>query len=367
MAWKWTRASDRSSPPYADDAELLRVEDLRVTFAGSSGETQALRGLDLSVQPGRILGIAGESGSGKTVAALSVMGLLPENATATGSIKFRGRELLGLPERALRARRGTEIAMVFQETVTALNPVLRVEEQLRMVARAHGARSRSEALERAKSALAAVHLRDEARVLRSYPYELSGGMCQRVVIAMALTCGSQVLLADEPTTALDVSVQSQIMELIKQLVSARNLGVVMISHDLGVLGDICDDILVMYKGEVVEQGPVGAILDKPSHPYTKALLDCLPRLHGDRVVLPELRESEGASGKGCLFESRCPWRIEKCGEHPALMPISTGASRSARCWRSAEVAAGVGPPGPVKDVSTAKSSLSTHRGPLTQG
>ena len=326
--------------PVQEGEEVLTVEGLRVVFRRGGVDTEAVRGLSLSLRPGRVLGVAGESGSGKTTAALAAMGLLPAGTLVTGSIKLRGQELVGLPDKQMRAFRGREMAMVFQEAGTALNPVVRVGDQLMTAARANKSGTRSALKAQIESALEEVQLRDHDHVMRSYPDELSGGMCQRVVIAMALSCGSKILLADEPTTALDVSVQHEIIELIGGLVRRDKLAVMMISHDLGVLAEICDELIVMHMGEEVEIGPVGAVLAEPAHPYTKALLDCLPQLHGEKVALPELPQYQetSTSDGGCRFRHRCPLRAEVCETHPDLMAVGDGnhegTPHAARCWRS---------------------------------
>ena len=319
--------------------EMLRIGGLEVEFRAGPARTTALRGVDLTLRAGTVLGVAGESGCGKTTSALAAMGLLPRSAVARGSIRYRGTELLALPEKELRRYRGRHLAMIFQETTTALNPVIRVGDQLMMAARAHGRGGQAEARERVLAALADVRLADSERVMSSYPHELSGGMCQRVVIAMAVSCGSRVLFADEPTTALDVSVQEEILELLRGLVTRRRLAMMMISHDLAVLADVCDDIAVMYRGEIVEYGPAGTVLASPAHPYTRALLDCLPTLRGRRGTLPELPsapDDAGASG-GCRFRARCGWAIDACQEPPALSPVLPGQPRLSRCWRSTDV------------------------------
>lgn len=320
---------------------MLRTDGLRVEFGNGPVRTQALRGVGLTLRAGEILGVAGESGSGKTTAALAAMGLLPHDTVVEGSIRYRGEELVGLPERELRRHRGRHLAMIFQETGTALNPVMRVGDQLMMAARTHTGGSKAEARERLVAALADVRLVDAERVMSSYPHELSGGMCQRVIIAMALSCGSKVLFADEPTTALDVSVQEEILDLIRGLVARRHLAVMMISHDLAVLAEVCDELAVMYRGEVVEAGAVETVLRNPAHPYTQALLDCLPKLYGDQQQLPEL----GSSGSGvetpggCRFRSRCTWAIDKCEQAPELTSVVADQHRLARCWRSADMLA----------------------------
>ena len=333
-------ADSTAASPVQDDEEILTVEGLRVVFNRGGVRTEAVRGLSLSMRSGRVLGVAGESGSGKTTAALAAMGLLPTGTAVTGSIKLRGQELVGLPDRELRAFRGRQVAMVFQESGTALNPVMRVGDQLMKAARANKPGTRAELRAQIENALEEVQLRDHDHVMRSYPDELSGGMCQRVVIAMALSCGSKVLLADEPTTALDVSVQREIIELIGGLVQRDKLAVMMISHDLGVLAEICDELIVMHMGEVVEIGPIGDVLARPAHPYTKALLDCLPRLHGEKAALPELAQygEKVTSAEGCRFRHRCPLRADVCETHPDLMAVDDGnradTPHAARCWRS---------------------------------
>jgi oligopeptide/dipeptide ABC transporter ATP-binding protein len=319
--------------------EMLSIGGLEVEFGAGPTRTTALRGVDLTLRAGRVLGVAGESGCGKTTSALAAMGLLPRDAVVRGSIRYRGTELLALPERELRRYRGHHLAMIFQETTTALNPVIRVGDQLMMAARAHARGGGAGARERVHAALADVRLADSERVMSSYPHELSGGMCQRVVIAMALSCGSRVLFADEPTTALDVSVQEEILKLIRGLVARRHLAVLMISHDLAVLADACDDIAVMYRGEIVEYGSAGTVLASPAHPYTLALLDCLPRLRGRRDTLPELPSAVDGAGtaRGCRFRARCRWAVDACRQPPALVPARAGQPRLSRCWRSTDV------------------------------
>lgn len=330
-----TRGPSREGTSPERGEEILTISDLRVEFGAGSSRTTALRGVDLTVQAGRILGVAGESGSGKTTVALAAMGLLPRGARVEGSIRYRDHELLALSERQLRAYRGSHLAMIFQETSAALNPVIRVGEQLMMAARSHTRGSRAEARRRVVAALADVRLTDVERVMSSYPHELSGGMCQRVIIAMALSCGSRVLLADEPTTALDVSVQEEILQLIRGLVARRQLAVLLISHDLAVLAEVCDDLAVMYRGEIVESGAAQSLLRRPAHPYTRALLDCLPTLRGRREALPEVSSADdgGEASGGCRFRPRCPWAVDLCGQHPELEPVAGERGRLTRCWR----------------------------------
>lgn len=335
------RKSRQAQPEPAPGEEMLSVDGLGIEFRSGKNRTQALRGVGLTLHAGKILGVAGESGSGKTTAALAAMGLLPYGTRVEGSIRYRGTELVGLPERELRQHRGRDLAMIFQETASALNPVMRIGDQLMMAARAHSRGSATQASERVRASLADVRLSDAERVMSSYPHELSGGMCQRVIIAMALSCGSKVLFADEPTTALDVSVQDEILELIRGLVTRHHLAVMMISHDLAVLAEVCDDLTVMYQGEVVESGAVDPVLRSPSHPYTRALLDCLPKLYGDQSELPELELSGEGSDElvGCRFRSRCDWAVDTCRKAPELTAPSAARERLSRCWRSDEVLA----------------------------
>jgi peptide/nickel transport system ATP-binding protein len=347
--------------PTAGD-ELLRIEGLKVEFESDAGRTYAVRGLSVSLHAGRIVGVAGESGSGKTTSALAAMGLLAPGATVAGSIRYGHVDLLSLTEKELRQYRGRHLGMIFQETATALNPVMRVGDQLTMATRAHLNGGRAEIRGRVIAALREVRLTDVDRVMASYPHELSGGQCQRVMIAMALSCGSRVLFADEPTSALDVSVQEEILGLIRDLVAERQLAVMMISHDLAVLADICDELVVMYKGEIVEAGPVATVLGRPCHPYTKALIDCLPKLHGDKEALPELPPSTFAEdgSDGCRFRDRCGFAIDLCAQTPSLEPVTGDNRRRARCWRSAELLS-IGPGNQLPD---APAPLMTPHGSL---
>lgn len=323
---------------------MLQIAGLEVEFHRGPVRTAALRGIDLALRAGRVLGVAGESGCGKTTAALAAMGLLPRTAVTRGSIRYRGKELLDIPESELRQYRGRHLAMIFQETTTALNPVMRIGDQLVMAARAHVAGGKRAARARVLEALADVRLSDAERVMASYPHELSGGMCQRAIIAMALSCGSRVLFADEPTTALDVSVQEEILKLIRGLVTRHQLAVLMISHDLAVLAEVCDELAVMYRGEIVESGSAAEVLASPAHPYTQWLLDCLPLLRGRRDALPELAaaaDAQADTGGGCRYRARCAWAAPVCEKAPPLAGVpglsSTERPRLSRCWRSADV------------------------------
>ncbi|MEU5907207.1 ABC transporter ATP-binding protein [Micromonospora sp. NPDC047467] len=320
----------------------LEIRDLSIRFAGSP--EPAVRNVSFTVGRGEVLGVAGESGSGKSSIALAALGLLPPDAEVTGSIRLGDQELVGLRGRPLRAIRGRRIAMIFQESVSALHPMRRVGDQIVRVIRAHLPASRTEAGSRAVVALRDVRL-DPDRVMNSYPHELSGGMCQRVMIAMALSCEADVVLADEPTTALDVSLQKDILVLIRELVASRGLSAVFISHDLGVLGDVSDRVMVLYRGEVKEVGAVDAMLSRPRHPYSQALLDCVPRLGGNRLrTFPEITADRpgGWTGGGCNYAARCHRAADDCREHPELWTVEESL---VRCRHPLGVAAPAGSAG----------------------
>jgi peptide/nickel transport system ATP-binding protein len=333
------RAPHVTPSPAERTDDLLVVENLEIGFHGRTD--RAVHGLDIALRPGRVLGVAGESGSGKSSLALAVMGLLPAGTTVRGSIRYGGDELIGLPEKRLRRYRGSRIAMVSQESTAALNPTLRIGQQMRLVMRANISAGRAGLEQRIAQALHDVRLRDVDRVLRSYPSELSGGMCQRVVIAMALACGSHVLLADEPTTALDVTVQGEIIELLRGLVDDRGLALMMISHDLAVLNEICDDLVVMYRGEAVESGPIADVLRSPAHPYTRGLLNSVPRMSNRGTELPTLpmADSGPSTADGCRFAGRCAWRVDACTDRQVLLPLPADATRSVRCHRADQLEA----------------------------
>lgn len=323
---------------------VLEVTNLEIEFGALRDDSfLAVRGIDIALAPGRVLGVAGESGSGKSSLALAIMGLVPRGTAIRGSIRYRDNELVGLPEKELRKIRGSQIALVSQETGAALNPTLKVGQQMRMVLKAHFRLSRDEIESRARKALEDVHLRDVDRVLRSYPSELSGGMCQRVVIAMALACGSHVLLADEPTTALDVTVQREIIRLLRDLVAQRGLALMMISHDLAVLNELCDDLVVMYRGQAVESGPMKDLLASPSHPYTRGLLNAIPRLATRGQDLPTLgtQSDKPVVPHGCEFANRCRWRVDACDQPQDLAQLAGSSNgRRVRCHRAEEIIGG---------------------------
>lgn len=269
--------SDLTESEASRDEPILSVRELEVDFGGPQ---KAVVDVSLDLYPGEILGVAGQSGSGKSMTALAALGLTPSNASISGSIRFKGRELVGARESERAKVRGRGMTMIFQETVTALNPVVQIERQLELAVRANVDCTKAEARERIVQALHDVQLRDVGRVLESYPHELSGGMCQRVMIAMALVCGADVLFADEPTTALDVTVQREVMDIIRQVTDERRLAVMLISHDIGVLDEVSDRLAVMYRGRVVETGVATEVIAHPGHPYTQALIQSIPRIHG---------------------------------------------------------------------------------------
>ena len=261
---------------------LLSVEHLNVSFATQTGEVPAVRDVSLMIPEAGTLGLVGESGSGKSATSLAIMRLLPSQARVTGSITFSGEELLSLPENSMRKLRGSSISMIFQEPMTALNPVMRVGDQVAEAVLAHQQLSRRQARERAITALQEVAIPEAARRASDYPHQLSGGQRQRVMIAMALVNHPRLLIADEPTTALDVTVQAQILDLMRDLRQKHNLAVLFISHDLGVVSRVADHVAVMYAGEIVEMGPVQSIFSSATHPYTRGLIGAIPTLKTDR-------------------------------------------------------------------------------------
>jgi oligopeptide/dipeptide ABC transporter ATP-binding protein len=312
-------------------SELLEIRALTVQFPTARGTLRAVGGADLTLRAGECLGIVGESGSGKTQLLHAILGLSPPKARLGGSIRFRGEQLLGLPVRALNRIRGHRIAMIFQDPMTALNPCLRIGVQIAEVARLHLGASRREAERRALSMLEAVRIADPRRCLRQYPHELSGGMRQRVMIAMALIGEPDVLLADEPTTALDVTIQAQILTLLRELRTQTDASVLLVTHDLGVIAEIADRVAVMYAGRVLEQAPVDAIFSDPRHPYTEALQRCLPRVdQAQPARLPSIGGRPpplSALPPGCPFAPRCLYRMPVCDtQMPPLTEVAQNGS-----------------------------------------
>jgi oligopeptide/dipeptide ABC transporter ATP-binding protein len=324
-------------------APLLAVRDLRVGFATEGGILQAVDGISFDLASGEVLAIVGESGAGKSVTAQTIIGLTrSSNARIEGSVRLRGTELLGAGDATLRRVRGEQITMVFQDPMTSFNPVYRIGDQIVEAIRAHrGETSKDEAHERAAELLASVGIHDAERRVDDYPHEFSGGMRQRAIIAMALALDPDVLIADEPTTALDVTVQAQILELLRRLNRERGLATILITHDLGVVAEIADRVLVTYAGRVVEQGTLEEIFYDPQHPYTWGLLGSLTRL--DRERPQRLPQISGAPPslldlpRGCPFRPRCPHEFEKCSELPALdARLDDAPGHRDRCWLTPE-------------------------------
>ncbi|SDD39454.1 ABC transporter ATP-binding protein [Belnapia rosea] len=315
---------------------ILRIEGLRTRFGGFA----AVDGVDLDVPRGRTLGIVGESGCGKSVLSLSVMGLVPRpGRIAEGRVLLEGRDLLTLPPAAMRRVRGGEVAMIFQEPMTSLNPVHTVGAQIVEAMRAHepkGQGSARDLRERAIAALRRVRIPSPERRFEEYPHQLSGGMRQRVMIAMALACAPRLLIADEPTTALDVTVQAQILDLLRELQAETGMSIILITHDLGVVAEMADEVAVMYAGRVVERAPAAALFEDPQHPYTIGLLGSVPRLDEERTRLLAIEGSVPppfALPPGCRFAPRCPFVAEACrAEVPALRGI--GPAHGVACLRA---------------------------------
>ena len=302
---------------------VLRIRDLRVTFNTQMGELKAVRGIDVDVAPGEILGVVGESGSGKSVSFLAAMGLLPSSATITGSVKLDGQELIGSKRKAFRSVRGKSLAIVFQDPLSALNPVHRVGDQIVEMIQSHQDMNTHDAEKRAVELLEIVGIPQPGERARQYPHEFSGGMRQRVVIAMAIANNPKVLIADEPTTALDVTVQAQILEVIQKVQQTFGTAVVLITHDLGVIARVADSVNVMYAGRNVESGSVQSIFDHPSHPYTRGLLSSLPHEGVERLQpIAGFPPNMLAPPSGCGFAPRCQFAVDACNaELPSLQPF----------------------------------------------
>jgi len=302
---------------------VLQIRDLRVTFNTQLGELRAVRGIDVDVAPGEILGVVGESGSGKSVSFLAAMGLLPKSATITGSAKLDGVELIGAGRKAIRSVRGKSLAMVFQDPLSALNPVHRVGDQIVEMIQSHQDMNTHDAEKKAVELLEIVGIPQPDERARQYPHEFSGGMRQRVVIAMAIANNPKVLIADEPTTALDVTVQAQILEVIQRVQQTFGTAVVLITHDLGVIARVADSVNVMYAGRNVESGSVQSIFDHPSHPYTRGLLSSLPHEGIERLQpIAGFPPNMLAPPSGCGFAPRCQHAVDACSaELPSLAPF----------------------------------------------
>ena len=332
------KASDSDSVIGNGSGNLLEVQGLRTHFKTDDGEFAAVDGVGFSVAAGRTLAIVGESGCGKSVTALSIMGLVPNppGRITAGSIRFEGRELLGLPEREMQNLRGNGMAMIFQEPMSSLNPAFTIGDQIVEGLMRHRPMNRAQASERAVQMLTRVRMPAPEQRFHEHPHKLSGGMRQRAMIAMALACEPRLLIADEPTTALDVTIQAQILDLMHTLQSETGTAIVLITHDLGVVAEVADDVVVMYAGRVVEQGPVQALFDTPQHPYTIGLLGSIPRLDGEQIRLAAINGQVPNPLRlpvGCSFAERCPFADAHC--RAAAPPLrAVGPGQASACWKA---------------------------------
>ena len=317
---------------------LLEVRDLRTHFTTDDGEFPAVDGVSFSVEAGRTLAIVGESGCGKSVTALSIMGLVPHppGRIVGGAIRFEGRELLGLAKSEMQDLRGNGMAMIFQEPMSSLNPAYTIGEQIVEGLLRHRRISRNDANARAIEMLERVRISAPAQRFREYPHKLSGGMRQRAMIAMALACEPRLLIADEPTTALDVTIQAQILELMRTLQREFGTAIILITHDLGVVAEVADEVVVMYAGRIVERAPVAALFDEPQHPYTIGLLGSIPRLNGEQTRLAAIDgqvPNPLHRPEGCSFADRCPFADAHCrAAEPPLMEVRPG--HASACWKA---------------------------------
>jgi oligopeptide/dipeptide ABC transporter ATP-binding protein len=326
--------------------KLLDVRDLHVHFATEDGVVRAVDGVSFELERGKVLGIVGESGSGKSVTAMTILGLTRDkNTRFEGEVIYKGQDLIGLSESQLRDVRGNEIAMIFQDPMTSLNPVYTVGDQIVEAILTHEPMKKGDAKRRAVELLRQVGIPNAPHRVNDYPHQFSGGMRQRAMIAMALSCNPDILIADEPTTALDVTIQAQILELLDRLRADFDSSVILITHDLGVVAEVADDILVMYAGRIVERGSKRNIFYDPQHPYTWGLLGSIPRL--DRPKPKKLHSIEGTPPslinlpQGCKFRPRCPHAFEKCFEEPELRNRVEDRGHLDRCWLTVEEKRGV--------------------------
>ena len=325
-------------------APLLEVEGLEVEFSTRQGVARVLDGVALSLEPGRTLGIVGESGCGKSMTALSIMRLVPvpPGRIGAGAVRLKGEDLLQASEKRMREVRGKDISMIFQEPMTSLNPVYSIGDQIAETVRLHEGIGRRESLDRAVEMLKAVHIPAAERRVREFPHQMSGGMRQRVMIAMALACRPSVLIADEPTTALDVTVQAQVFDLLKELQEKTGTAIILITHDMGAIAEMADRVMVMYAGRIVEEASTEEILDSPRHPYTQGLISCVPHMEDEpppeRAALTEIPGVVPALtdlGAGCSFAPRCAHAMDRC-RSAAPEPFQAGKDHRVACWLYAE-------------------------------
>ncbi len=333
-------------------SHILEVNGLTTVFDGDGGRMTSADAISFSVDPGEIVCVVGESGCGKSVTSLSIMGLLGRGGRVeAGSALFEGRDLFAMSEKELDQIRGDAVTMIFQDPLTSLNPVFTIGRQITESIRTHMHLSKEEAFKRAVTILERIGMPDAAQAMKKYPHQLSGGMRQRVMIAMALSCNPRLLIADEPTTALDVTIQAQIMQLLKELQKDMGMAVILITHDIGLVAQMADRVLVMYAGQIIEQAPVQDLFDEPKHPYTQALLrsvPSIPRFGGTKEEQIAAQEADGARLEsikgvvpeqydritGCRFADRCPYRADRCEEPQA--DVDCGHGRLAKCWRASE-------------------------------
>ncbi|GAA4719679.1 ABC transporter ATP-binding protein [Brevibacillus fulvus] len=319
-------------------SDILQVQQLRTRFKTDQGKVSVVDGVDFSIRQGETLGVVGESGCGKSMTSLSIMRLLPQNGSTEGKITFEGKDLLSLSEKDMQKIRGNEIAMIFQEPMTSLNPLHTVGRQIEEAVLLHRKVTKEEAKKRAIDMLKAVGMPRPEEIYGEYPHQLSGGMRQRVMIAMAMACDPKLIIADEPTTALDVTIQAQILELMQKLKEQTGTSIMLITHDLGVVAEMCDRVIVMYAGQVVEEAEINQLFESPKHPYTIGLMNSVPELDEEREYLETIPGSVPLAHQmpsGCRFAPRCSKAMPICSEkQPDLLDLG---GQKCRCWLYAEV------------------------------
>ncbi|MFU1914058.1 ABC transporter ATP-binding protein [Bordetella avium] len=333
------------NPAGASEAPLLEIDGLSTYFDTVNGTVRSVDGVSYRVEAGRTLGVVGESGCGKSVTALSILRLIPTppGRYVSGAVRYRGTDLLKLSEKEMREIRGNRISMIFQEPMTSLNPVLTIGRQIAEAVMLHQGLKRAQAYKRAEEMLRLVQIAEPERRVREYPHELSGGMRQRVMIALALACNPELLIADEPTTALDVTIQAQILDLLRELQRKLGMGIVMITHDLGVVAECCDRVVVMYAGRKVEEAPVAELFDRPLHPYTRALMASMPSMNTSSARLTEIPGMVPAShelGQRCSFAPRCAYATERCRNEDPTLQLQ-GDDHVVACFEAADIATGI--------------------------